>query len=82
MKLFILLFSLCFILDADVSIQDAWQMVRNKSDALSASKDDVLRSKLKSSSAKSMYLPSISVTGSYTHLDKPFDIDTGKAKSF
>jgi outer membrane protein TolC len=53
-------------------------MVRNKSDALSASKDDVLRSKLKSSSAKSMYLPSISVTGSYTHLDKPFDIDTGK----
>jgi len=67
---------------AQLSITEAWQSTQNENNALAASKDDVKRAKLKQSSATSMYLPSISLTANYTHLDKPLAVDTSGVSSF
>ncbi len=61
-----------------MSIEEAWQNVVHKNDGLKAESNGVKRAKLKQSSAKSMYLPSVSITGSYTHLSEPVNIDTSK----
>jgi len=62
-------------LKAQMSIEQAWESVEQKNDALKAAKSDLSRSKLKADSEKSMYLPSVSLTGSYTHLSEPVKID-------
>ena len=62
-------------LNAEMSIDEAWQSVEAKNDGLKAESSDVKRAELKSSSAESMYLPSVSVSGSYTHLSDPVNID-------
>ena len=63
-------------LNAEMTINEAWQSVELRNDGLKAESSDVKRAELKSSSAESMYLPSISITGSYTHLSKPIGTDT------
>ncbi len=60
---------------AQISIQNAWQHVLNGNDALKASKSDIRHAQLKKESAEGMYLPSVSITGSYTHLNDPIGID-------
>ncbi|MFT7003226.1 MAG: outer membrane protein TolC [Sulfurimonas sp.] len=72
--IYILIFSLSYLL-ADVSIDNAWDIVSSKSEKISAYKDDVKRAELHKESAKSMYLPSISLSGTYTHLDEPITLD-------
>jgi len=76
LKHFLLLLSLGVSLSASMSIQSAWHHVILQSDALKAQKSDVSRAELKSHSAKSMYLPSVSIVGSYTHLSEVVTIDT------
>jgi len=76
MKKLIILLLFCEFVFAQTGIKEAWQMVEQNSDALKASKDGQNIARLKKDSAKSMYLPSISVTGSYTHLSEPIGTDT------
>jgi len=73
---FFLLFLTTTALFASMSIEEAWRIVESKNSGMQASKNDMYAAKLKSKSAKSMYLPSISLSANYTHLDKPVDIDT------
>ena len=67
---------------AQISIQNAWQQVLTKNDALKASHADITHSTLKKESAEGMYLPSISITGSYTHLNDAIGLDTSGVSSF
>jgi len=68
-------FLISITLSASMTIDEAWQSVELKNDGLKAESSDVKRAELKSSSAKSMYLPSVSITGSYTHLSDPVKIE-------
>ncbi|MDQ7067334.1 MAG: TolC family protein [Sulfurimonas sp.] len=61
-----------------MSIYEAWQSVELKNDGLKAKLNTLKYAELKSSSAKSMYLPSVSIVGSYTHLSEPVNIDTAE----
>ncbi len=76
MKKILLLSCIIFSLHASMSIKEAWQKVEKSSDAIKADEDDIKRAKLKVQSAKSMYLPSISLVGNYTHLSEPINVDT------
>ena len=76
MKIFLALSLLSFSLLADMSIQDAWLNAEAHNEGVKASSSDVTRAELKKSSAESMYLPSVTITGSYTHLSEPVNIDT------
>ena len=60
---------------AQISIQSAWQNVLTMNDALKASQADIRYARLKKESAEGMYLPSVSLSGSYTHLNDPIGID-------
>ena len=74
-----ILFGLLFItisLFSQISIKNAWQNVESQNDALKASHADVRHSQLKQESAEGMYMPSVSITGSYTHLNDPIGLDT------
>jgi len=73
---FFTLFLTVTTLFASVTIEDAWHLVEDKNSGMQASKHDMQAAKLKRDSAKSMYLPAISLSASYTHLDKPIDLDT------
>ncbi len=74
MRYFIFISLLFLHLNADVTIQEAWQRVQKLNDGLAASSGDVKRAKLKQDSASSMYLPSVSLQASYMHLDKPIGL--------
>jgi outer membrane protein TolC len=75
-KSFLILLSLVSCIFADMSIKDAWLMVEQSSNGLKAAKDDESIASLKKESVKSMYLPEISISGSYTHLSEPIGTDT------
>ena len=75
MKIFLALFLLTLSLFSDMSIQEAWQKAELTNEGIKASSSDVTRAELKKSSAESMYLPSVTITGSYTHLSEPVNID-------
>lgn len=60
---------------ADIDIQDAWNKVLNENDGLKASAQDVERSALLKEAAKAMYLPEISLDGTYTKLNKELTIE-------
>ena len=78
MKKFLILLLLYVSAFAQMSIKEAWQSAELKNEGIKASSSDVTRAELKKSSAESMYLPSVTITGSYTHLDEPINIDTSK----
>ncbi len=63
------------------TIENAWSHLLNHSSGLHASNALVYEAQKKRSSAKSMYLPDISLNANYTHMDKPIDIDTSKMAS-
>ena len=62
---------------ANISIKNAWYSVEKQNDALKASTADIRHAQLKKESAEGMYLPAVSLTGSYTHLDSAIGLDTG-----
>ena len=72
-KLF--LYLVCSIALYATSLQEAWELMEHKSDALKAQQQDVAMAKSKQESATSMYLPSVSLTGSYTHLSEPLKLE-------
>ena len=75
MKLFVVYMMLVSLLFGDITIDEAWMRVKTLSDGLHASSSDIKRAKLKQDSASSMYLPSVNVSASYTHLDKPIGVE-------
>ena len=60
---------------ANINVYSAWQNVLNNNNGLKASKGDIRHAILKKESAEGMYLPSVSISGSYTHLNDPIGID-------
>ncbi len=75
MKYFLLISFLVLHLNADISIQDAWQRVLKLNDGLAASSGDMKIAKLQQDSASSMYLPSVNLSASYMHLDEPIGLE-------
>lgn len=79
MKLLAGLVTFCFLLmlslhpiqglASGVSFEQAWQQLQQNSDALAAGRENSQRSEYLQSAAKSLYLPEVSITGSYTRLD-------------
>lgn len=57
------------------SLEEAWEVMQQNSDSQKALQKTLQIAKSKKSSAKSMYLPSLSLTGSYTHLSDPVKIE-------
>ena len=57
------------------SLQEVWELMEQNSDGLKAQRESVNIAQSKKESAKSMYLPSVSFTGSYTHLSDPLKIE-------
>lgn len=78
MRIFLALTLCSILLFANIDISKAWQNVELLNNGIKASSADVTHAELKKSSAQSMYLPSISVTGSYTHLSEPVNVDTAE----
>jgi len=60
---------------ATVTIEDAWQNVVDKNNGLKSNEDEIERAELKKSSAKSMYLPAVTLSGSFTHLSEPIKLE-------
>lgn len=58
-----------------ISFTDAWQQVLKVSDKLQAQSQEVNRAKGEEAAGESLNLPSLSLNGSYTHLEKPIELD-------
>ncbi|MFT7683056.1 MAG: outer membrane protein TolC [Moritella dasanensis] len=61
----------CNVQAAAIDFSEAWYQVAQKNDALLAKKEEVKYSEALQDAAKSLYLPNVDITGSYTHFDKP-----------
>ena len=60
----------------DLRVDQAWELVQERNDGLKASQNSVKHSQVMKDGATSMmYMPSIDLHGSYTHLNKPIDVD-------
>ncbi|SQD79094.1 TolC family protein [Moritella yayanosii] len=66
----------CNVQAAAIGFSEAWYQVAQKNDALQAKKEQVKYAQALQNAAKSLYLPNVDITGSYTHFDKPIEIDT------
>lgn len=71
-----LLFFCIFIscLNADINIKDAWQKVLHVNEGLKASQAEVDEARELKNATDSLYLPEISVSGSYTRMEKDLEI--------
>lgn len=58
-----------------ISFTDAWQQILKVSDKLQAQSQEVNRVKGEQEAGESLNLPSLSINGSYTHLEKPIELD-------
>ncbi|MGI2021548.1 TolC family protein [Shewanella glacialipiscicola] len=58
-----------------ISFIDAWQQMLKVSDKLQAQSQEVNRAKGEQEAGESLNLPSLSINGSYTHLEKPIELD-------
>ena len=56
-----------------INFSQAWQQVIKVSNKLQASHSEVNRAKAEQDGASDMYLPSLNLVGSYTHLSDPFE---------
>ncbi|MCG9695498.1 TolC family protein [Shewanella sp. Isolate11] len=58
-----------------IAFADAWQQLLKVSDKLQASAEEVNRSTAEQEAGDDLNLPSLSLNGSYTRLDKPMELD-------
>ncbi|PKH05532.1 TolC family protein [Moritella sp. Urea-trap-13] len=72
----------CNVQAAAIDFSTAWYQVAQKNDALQAKKEEVKYSQALQDAAKSLYLPNVDITGSYTHFDKPISVDTPPVGNF
>ena len=75
MKKIFLFLGIVSLLNADIAIKDAWQKVLNVNEGLKASQAEVDHAYQLSESTSSMYLPVISIGGSYTRMQKDLEMD-------
>ncbi len=68
--IFLLMMLSSFLFSKDVTFLEAWQKVLEKSDSLKAKKEDLLSAKFRQKAARDLYLPDISISAVYTHLQK------------
>jgi len=61
--------------EGGIEFSQAWYQVVQKNDALQAKQEQVKHSQSLQQAAKSLYLPQIDITGSYTRFDKPVELD-------
>ena len=59
----------------EVAFSDAWQQLLKVSDKLQASAQEVNRAQAEKDAGDDLNLPSISLNGSYTRLEKPIELD-------
>ncbi|GIU20417.1 transporter [Shewanella colwelliana] len=59
----------------EIAFSDAWQQLLNVSDKLQASMQEVNRAQAEKQAGDDLNLPSISINGSYTRLEKPIELD-------
>ena len=72
----ILILLVTLIQAKDLRVDQAWELVQERNDGLKASKSSVKHSEtIKEGASSMMYMPSIDLHGSYTHLSKPIDLD-------
>ncbi len=77
LKQFLLLFLLSTLIEAkELGIDQAWELVQDRNDGLKAGQSSVQHSeKIKEGTDSMMYMPSIDLHGSYTHLSEPVGLD-------
>ncbi len=62
-----------------LSVDQAWVLVQERNDGLKASESSVKHSEtMKDGATSMMYMPSIDLHGSYTHLSEPINLDFSK----
>ncbi|RTR40484.1 TolC family protein [Shewanella canadensis] len=59
----------------EMGFSQAWQQLLTVSDKLQAGAQEVNRAEAEHEAGKDLYLPSISLNGSYTRLEKPIELD-------
>jgi outer membrane protein TolC len=59
----------------EMAFADAWQQLLQVSDKLQASTEEVNRAEAEKDASDDLDLPSLSINGSYTRLDKPIELD-------
>lgn len=62
----------------DFSFGSAWQRLLNVSDKLAADNQQLHRAEAERDAAKDLYLPSLSINGSYTRMEQPLELDLRK----
>ena len=77
MKKLLLFLALLSLLNADITIKDAWEQVLNINEGLKASESEVKHSYKLKEAASAMYLPEVNVGGSYTRMEKDLEMDIG-----
>ncbi len=70
----ILLLSPLHINATEVSFTDAWIKVINSNDALAAERANIERTEHLQDASSDLYLPQLSISANYTHLDSPIEI--------
>ena len=75
MKKTLLLLVFISFLNANITIKNAWQKVLQVDEGLKASKMEVEHSYQLKKAARSMYLPDLSLSGSYTRIEKELAIE-------
>ena len=76
MKHLFILVLIALHVSADISISEAWQEMQAKSPALQSLSLEKERAEKLKDATSSMYLPKVTLNGSYTRLDKPVALDT------
>ncbi len=66
---------LCTLLNAQSDLELRWERMQSRNDGIRASLDSVQAAESKKEAAASMYLPSVSLTGSYTRLSEPVKVE-------
>lgn len=62
----------------EMSFSEAWLTMLDVNDDLKSEQMSEKKAKMMKEAAASMYLPSVNLTGSYTHIDKPVDLEFPK----
>ena len=84
MRILTLIFSLILsftVLSQPISFNDAWQRLQRESNKLKAQNQEVNRAQAEQEAVSDLNLPSLSLAGSYTHLEQPFEMDISRLKS-
>lgn len=71
---YIIFLSFTSLYAQSVSFQEAWNMVLESSDTLKAKKENFNMAHFRQKAAKALYLPDITLSATYTHLEKPIEL--------